>query len=122
MGRPESCCRHRPDCCVREPIRRERDVAKDRGEAGNPGRVSRRNGLDQSERGKGLRAIDTTGEAARFKGKKQKRAGPAEELTTNPTRLMPVALTHPRPSDDAQPDDPLERAASARATLEPKHT
>ncbi|PYK57296.1 MAG: hypothetical protein DME21_17640, partial [Verrucomicrobia bacterium] len=35
---------------------------------------------------------------------------------------MYVALTHPRLSDDAQPDDPLERAACDRVTMEPKHS
>src|SRR5213076_3372038 len=65
MGRPESRCRHRPACRLRQPIWRQRDAAKERGEAGESGRVSGRNGVDQSEGRKGLRAVETTGKAAR---------------------------------------------------------
>src|SRR5437773_9440930 len=79
MARSESRCRHRPDCCLREPLRRKRDVAKEGDETGESGRVSRRDGADQSQRRKRLRAVETTGEAARCGTTKPKPAGPPEE-------------------------------------------
>src|SRR6266516_6420718 len=79
MDRSESRCRHRSDCCLRQPARRKRGVEKEGDEAGKSGPVSRGDGADQSERRKRLRAIETTGEAARCHTTECKPAGSPEE-------------------------------------------
>src|SRR6266566_5339789 len=79
MDRSESRCRHRPDWCLRQPPRRKRGVEKEGDETGKSGPVSRGDGADQSERRKRLRAVETTGEAARCHTTKPKPAGTPEE-------------------------------------------
>src|SRR6266487_477978 len=75
MDRSESRCRHWPDCRLRRPPRRKRGVAQEGDETGKSGRLSRRDGADQSEGRKRLRAVETTGVVARCHTSKPKPAG-----------------------------------------------
>src|SRR5882724_10202880 len=89
MDRSESRCRHRPDCCLRQPPRRKRGVEKEGDETGKSGRISRRDGADQSEGRKRLRAVETTGEVARCHTTESKPAGSEQKPIGGP--LHPAA-------------------------------
>src|SRR3989442_863175 len=99
MDRSESRCRHRQDRCFRQPLRRKRGVAKEGDKTGKSGPVSRGDGADKSERRKRLRAVETTGEAARCHTTKLKPAGSPEEPLVrllNPREVAdPIAQIFP---------------------------
>src|SRR5438874_11129293 len=70
---------HWPNRGLRQPLRGERDAAKESGQAGKSPGLPRRDGTDQGERRKGLRTAETTGETARRQTTKLERA-PEEPL------------------------------------------
>src|SRR6185503_2142270 len=126
MDRSESRCWHRPDCCLRQPLRRKRDVAKEGDETGKSGRLSRRDGTDQSEGRKRLRAVETTGEVARCHTTKPQPAGSPEEplgsvqeLASDRRRISnktTLTLTLSRPYDFSGVRPSSAAATSARSS------